>query len=151
MKMKKKNGFTMVELLVSLVLITTLSIALFKVVANIQKKEQINIARNSLTAFKAVLNNNIETDFINDTITELYSCGDNCFDITYKNKGKVRLNLEDNIITYGSMKEEIPKNYKLYSNMSITFYESDEENKNAYVLLTIPIKGDLEKGFENIK
>ena len=85
MKMKKKNGFTMVELLVSLVLITTLSIALFKVVANIQKKEQINIARNSLTAFKAVLNNNIETDFINDTITELYSCGDNCFDITYKN------------------------------------------------------------------
>ena len=43
MKMKKKNGFTMVELLVSLVLITTLSIALFKVVANIQKKEQINI------------------------------------------------------------------------------------------------------------
>ena len=83
--MKKKNGFTMVELLVSLVLITTLSIALFKVVANIQKKEQINIARNSLTAFKAVLNNNIETDFINDTITKLYSCGDNCFDITYKN------------------------------------------------------------------
>ena len=151
MKMKKKNGFTMVELLVSLVLITTLSIALFKVVANIQKKEQINIARNSLTAFKAVLNNNIETDFINDTITELYSCGDNCFDITYKNKGKVRLNLEDNIITYGSMKEELPKNYKLYSNISITFYESDEENKNAYVLLTIPIKGDLEKGFENIK
>ena len=149
--MKKKNGFTMVELLVSLVLITTLSIALFKVVANIQKKEQINIARNSLTAFKAVLNNNIETDFINDTITELYSCGDNCFDITYKNKGKVRLNLEDNIITYGSMKEELPKNYKLYSNISITFYESDEENKNAYVLLTITIKGDLEKGFENIK
>ena len=79
--MKKKNGFTMVELLVSLVLITTLSIALFKVVANIQKKEQMNIARNSLTAFKAVLNNNIETDFINDTITELYSCGDNCFDM----------------------------------------------------------------------
>lgn len=149
--MKKKNGFTMVELLVSLVLITTLSIALFKAVANIQKKEQINIARNSLTAFKTVLNNNIEIDFINDTITELYSCGDNCFDITYKNKGKVRLNLEDNIITYGSMKEEIPKNYKLYSNMSITFYETDEGNKNAYVLLTIPIKGDLEKGFENIK
>lgn len=40
--MKKKNGFTMVELLVSLVLITTLSLALFKAVANIQKKEQMN-------------------------------------------------------------------------------------------------------------
>ena len=46
---------------------------------------------------------------------------------------------------------EIPKNYKLYSNMSITFYESDEENKNAYVLLTLPLKGDLEKGFDNVK
>ncbi len=149
--MKNKNGFTMVELLVSLVLITTLSLALFKVVANMQKKEQVNIAKNSLIAFKAVLNNNIETDFINDIITELYSCGDNCFDITYKNKGTVRLSLDGNIITYGSMKEEIPKNYKLYSNMSITFYETSEENKNAYVLLTLPIKGDLEKGFDNVK
>ena len=139
MNMKKKNGFTMVELLVSLVLITTLSLALFKTVANIQKKEQMSIARNSLTAFKAVLNNNIETDFINDTITELYSCGDNCFDMTFKKKGTVRLSVEDNILTYGTMKEEIPKNYKLYSNMSITFYESDEENKNAYVLLTLPL------------
>ena len=35
--------------------------------------------------------------------------------------------------------------------MSITFYESDEENKNAYVLLTLPLKGDLEKEFDNVK
>lgn len=38
--MNKKNGFTMVELLVSLVLITTLSLVLFKTVTNIQKKKQ---------------------------------------------------------------------------------------------------------------
>ena len=149
--MKKKNGFTMVELLVSLVLITTLSLALFKTVANIQKKEQMSIARNSLTAFKTVLNSNIENDFVDDIITDIYSCGDNCFDMTFKKKGTVRLSVEDNILTYGTMKEEIPKNYKLYSNMSITFYESDEENKNAYVLLTLPLKGDLEKGFDNVK
>ena len=86
--MKKKNGFTMVELLVSLVLITTLSLALFKTVANIQKKEQMSIARNSLTAFKTVLNSNIENDFVDDIITDIYSCGDNCFDITYKNSDK---------------------------------------------------------------
>ena len=35
--------------------------------------------------------------------------------------------------------------------MSITFYESDEENKNAYVLLTLPFKVDLEKEFDNVK
>jgi uncharacterized repeat protein (TIGR02543 family)/prepilin-type N-terminal cleavage/methylation domain-containing protein len=151
MKKFNKYGFTMVELLVSLVLITTLSLALFKGVANIQKKEQISVARNSLTAFKTVLNNNIETDFIDDTITELYSCGENCFDITYQNKGTVRLNLDGNTIVYGSMQEEIPKNYKLYSNISIAFYESDEDNNNAYVLLSIPIKGDYETDFDNIK
>ena len=67
----KKNGFTMVELLVSLVLITTLSLALFKTVANIQKKEQMNIARNSLTAFKTVLNSNIENDFVDEGIIVL--------------------------------------------------------------------------------
>ena len=75
--MKKKNGFTMVELLVSLVLITTLSLALFKTVPNIQNKEQMSIARNSLTAFKTVLNSNIENDFVDDIITDIYSCGDN--------------------------------------------------------------------------
>ena len=36
--MKRQNGFTMIELLVSLVLITTLLLALFKTVTNIQKK-----------------------------------------------------------------------------------------------------------------
>ncbi len=36
--MKRQNGFTMVELLVSLVLITTLLVVLFKTVTNIQKK-----------------------------------------------------------------------------------------------------------------
>ena len=35
--------------------------------------------------------------------------------------------------------------------MSITFYEFDEENKNAYVLLTLPLKVDLEKEFDNVK
>ena len=35
--------------------------------------------------------------------------------------------------------------------MSITFYESDEENKNAYVLLTLPLKVDLEKEFDSVK
>ena len=150
--MKNMNrGFTMVELLVSLVLITTLSIALFKGVANIQKKEKVSIARNSLAAFKTVLNNNIETDFIDDTITELYSCGENCFDITYQNKGAVRLSVDGNTIVYGSVKEEIPKNFKMYSNISIEFYEIDEGNYNAYVLLSIPIKGDYEKDFDNIK
>lgn len=149
--MKNKNGFTLVELLVSLVLITTLSISLFKVVSSLQKKEQVNIAKNSLIAFKAVLNSNIEADFVDDVITQLDSCGDNCYDITYKKKGTVRLSLEDNIITYGSMKEQLPNNYKFYSNMSITFYETDEDNKNAYVLLTLPIKGDYENNFDNIK
>ena len=38
--MKRQNGFTMVELLVSLVLITTLLLVLFKTFTNIQKKKQ---------------------------------------------------------------------------------------------------------------
>ena len=38
--MKRQNGFTMIELLVSLVLITTLLLVLFKTFTNIQKKKQ---------------------------------------------------------------------------------------------------------------
>lgn len=53
----------------------------------------MDIARNSLTAFKTVLNSSIENDFVDDIITDIYSCGDNCFDITFKKKGTIRLSV----------------------------------------------------------
>ena len=54
----------------------------------------MDIARNSLTAFKIVLNSSIENDFVeDDIITDIYSCGDNCFDITFKKKGTIRLSV----------------------------------------------------------
>ena len=65
----------------------------------------MDIARNSLTAFKIVLNGSIENDFVDDIITDIYSCGDNCFDITFKKKGTIRLSVENNILTYDTMKE----------------------------------------------
>ena len=141
-----KKGFTLVELLVSLVLITILSLALFKTVVNIQEKQMQNIAINKFKAFETALNSEIEQDFLKDKITEITECGKNCYNIEYKNRGTVKISIDtdNNTITYGTLKEKIPDDYRLYSDMTITKYESEIEGVNSYIYLDIPINSSLE-------
>ena len=148
-----KKGFTLVELLVSLVLITILSLALFKTVVNIQEKQMQNIAINKFKAFEVALNSEIEEDFLKDEIKEITECGKNCYNIEYKNKGivKISIDTDNNTITYGTLKEKILDDYRLYSDMTMTKYESEIEGVNSYIYLDIPINSSLEPSKDGLK
>jgi len=103
--MKREKGFTLVELLVSFVLITAVSFALFRTVLSLQQKQQINLAKNKYKAFTVVLNNTIQKDFLTNKVLSITECGTNCLDIDYERKGKVQLILdkENNTVTYGQI------------------------------------------------
>ena len=148
-----KRGFTLVEVIVSFVLITAVSLALFKTTLSIQEKQKENLAINSFKAFNLAINNEIQYDFLTDKILSTTPCGDSCYDIVFENRGTVRttLNKEDGIITYGSFKEKLPSDYKFYDNMLITSYSSDNEGLNSYVVMTIPVKSNYEPNLSNIK
>ena len=148
-----KRGFTLVEVIVSFVLITAVSLALFKPTLSIQEKQKENLAINSFKAFNLAINNEIQYDFLTDKILSTTPCGDSCYDIVFENRGTVRttLNKEDGIITYGSFKEKLPSEYKFYDDMLITSYSSDNEGLNSYVVMTIPVKSNYEPNLSNIK
>lgn len=151
--MKNKKGFTLVELIVSFVLITVVSLALFKTVLSLQQKQQINISKNNYKAFILILNNNIQKDFLNDNIITVMSCGTNCYDIVYENKGSVRLSIDNtnNIIEYGDIKEKLPSDYKFIADIEFTSYINNLDGYNSFILLTIPVKSNYESNIDNIK
>lgn len=148
-----KRGFTLVEVIVSFVLITAVSLALFRTTISIQEKQKENMAINSFKAFNIAINNEIQYDFLTDIILSTTSCGENCYDIVFKNRGTVRTTLdkEDGIITYGGFKEKLPDNYKFYGDMLITSYSSDNVGLNSYVVMTIPVKSNYEPNLSSIK
>jgi len=151
--MNNKKGFTLVELIVSFALITAVSLAFFKTILVLQQEQIKNIAINSYKAFTVVLNNSIQKDFLNDNIEKIISCGENCYDITYTRNGITRLSIdkENNTITYGNIKEKLPKDYKFINNIEFTSYINSYEGNDSYVALNINIKSNYEKDIENIK
>ena len=148
-----KKGFTLAELIVSFVLITVLSIALFKTVISMQEKQLENIEINQFKALTYILNNDINYDFLNDSIETVRACGTNCYDINFKNRGFVKVSVDrtNNTITYGSTKERLPNEYTFVDNIKISQYKDNTNGLNSFVLLSIPIKSKLEPNFSSLK
>lgn len=153
--MKKNNAFTIVELLVCFVLITIVSVSLFKTVLSLQKKQQRNVSYNSYIAFASTLNSLIQKDFLSKTIISFDTCGDNCYDITYEGETTTRLSIDNStgILIYGSNKGQIPKNYKFEGNMSIdnTTVSNVDNGFDSILTLNIPIKSTFNDEINNLK
>ena len=151
--MKSNKGFTLLELIVSFILIAALSLALFRTVLSIQRIQKQNIFINQFKSLSVILNNEIQNDFYNDAISDVLECGTNCYDITYKGKGTVRLSIdrENNTIRYGSIKEKLPEEYVLYDDLDIEQYTSETSGYNSYFILNIPIKSGLDANLNGLK
>ena len=145
------KGFTLVELIVSFVLITVISLALFKTTLTLQQQQQINLSKNKYKTFLISLNNTIQMDFMGDKVKSITSCGNNCYDIVYENVGEKRLSVADNIITYGSTKEKLPSDYKFIGDIEFTSYTSDRVGYDSFILLTISIKNSYDSKIDKIK
>lgn len=149
--MKKNKGFTLVEVLVTFVLITGLSMAFFKTTIVLQQQQLKNIAKNDYKAFAIVLNNSIQRDFINKKITKISSCGDSCYDITYEDEEvRLELDLDENLLIYGDISEEIPKDYKLIGGIVINNYVGSEEGNDSYIAFSLKLKSNYEKNYNSI-
>ena len=151
--MNKKRGFTLVELIVSFVLITVISLAFFRTVLVLQEQQLENIASNKFKTFTMRLNSLIQNDFLNDKIESINRCGINCYEIVYLKKGEIilEINNENDVLSYGEDKEEIPKDYKVIDNMELTSYKSDLEGYNSYIVLNMKLKSNYSSKLENIQ
>lgn len=150
--MKKNRGFTLIEVLVTFTLITGVSIAFFKTTISLQQQQLKNIAKNDYKAFAIVLNNKIQSDFLNNKITKISSCGTNCYNILYEDEEvNLSIDTENNAIVYGDTKEVIPKDYKLIGGIEINNYVGTGDGNDSYIAFSISLKSNYEKNINSIK
>ena len=148
----KKNAFTIVELIVSFILVSFVTFALFRTVLSLQRVQQKNIYQNAYESFQIVLNKTLGKDLREKTITSVSSCDANCYDITYTD-GTVRLSIdkENGIFTYGPTKEKIPKKYKFMDDLSITKYVSNSSGVNSFISIVFSLKSEYSEKIDELK
>ena len=124
MKLNNK-GFSLIELLIAFTAVTLLSFAIFRTVISIQRRQQINIIYNDYVVFQSQLNSQLQKDFTNKIIEAIEYCGNNCYDIKFVGEPvkKLSINRNDNTLSYGVIKQKLPKVYlKMLKKQIIIMY-----------------------------
>ena len=147
MKLNKK-GFSLVELLIAFTAITLLSIAIFRTVITIQKRQQINIAYNDYIVFESTINSLIQKDFTNKVIEAIEYCGNNCYKIKYIGEVEktLSINRNDGIFSYGTIKLRLPKTFSFIKDIehkSETISGVEANRHNTITMFKIPIKSTI--------
>jgi type II secretory pathway pseudopilin PulG len=149
--MKKLNnkGFSLIELLIAFSAITVLSIAIFRTIISIQKRQQTNIAYNDYIVLQSSINSLIQKDLVNKIVEAVEYCGNNCYKIKYQNEATQKtlsINRKDNTITYGLTKLKLPKTYSFYrdiENKEEKFTTVEEDRYDSLIMFRIPIESTV--------
>lgn len=143
-----KKGFSLIELLIAFTAITLLSIAIFRTVITIQKRQQINIAYNDYIVFESTINSLIQKDFINKKIEAIEYCGNNCYKIKYigETEKTLSINRNDNVLSYGTIKLRLPKTFSFTKDIeqnSETITGVEANKNNTITTFKLPIKSTI--------
>lgn len=120
----KKNGFTLVELIVSIVIISFIGILFFYMIISFKNKlSEVNLKSEILT-YNATVMKIVYDDMINHKIIAVTNEGNNTiayrFSIDGENVDK-KLSFSDNYISYNNVNYPTPNNCKIteskYSNL----------------------------------
>ena len=96
----KKNGFTLVELTISIALLSVVMIALLNFLLLI-KKEDLGIETITFIELdKSIISKTINSDILNENYINTISCTDSACDITLNTGVKRTISIEGNIIKY---------------------------------------------------
>lgn len=96
----KKNGFTVIEFIVSFCLATTVSFLLFQIITGFK---DLYVEGNIETAFetkKANILRLINNDLQNKTIYKIESCGNDCIEFSFSDLTSKQLKIENGNIKY---------------------------------------------------
>lgn len=146
-----KMGFTIVELIVSFVMISILSLVIFRTALSIQNKQVKNIAYNSFITFNSTINSVIQRDLVNKIITQFEFCGKNCYKIKYEGDPVKELSLdeEQGILKYGNLLERLPNNFYFYTDIEVkeeTFDNIIVGRFNSLLTIRVPINSTILSG-----
>ncbi len=141
--MQRKNGFTTVELVVSVVLTMTIAAFLFQIILSLKEMYiKVSVKTNLLTK-QSLISRNINRDFNSKVITQINNCGEYCINILFNDNTSKILNVDtiNNIITYGDYSLNLLDNSQFgdISANLITMLEVPDDFNNSIITISIPI------------
>lgn len=151
--MKNKNGFTIVELLVSLSITIVVIIVLFEIIILLKDLFQTTSLKTELLNKKSIIVDKVYTDVNDRLITRIEQCGDYCLEFIMNDASTKRLeiNKDEKILKYDDYTIKLDETYSIgniYFSNDVTTYISNENN-NGILKIEIPIYSKL-TGKENL-
>lgn len=139
----KKKGFSTIELLVSVVIVSFVAIAMFKTVLDLLDKVNIYQNRTRVTILNGNITNSIQKDLMQRKLYGINNCGCNCYDIVYQDLTMKRflVDVDGNKIQYGGIAEKYPDDYSISDNVTLDIetFTMAETKKDSILKITIPI------------
>ena len=141
--MKNKKGFTLVELMTTVVLISIISILLIRLTITLKTIYVDGDMKTTLLTKQGTMTDKIYKDLREEELTSLTSCGVNCVNFNYASSTKkLQINEEKKLLTYG--------NYSIKLNSSSYFgmaYMDKYHGETGDMLsIKIPIYNRMVKG-----
>jgi len=160
-----KRGMSLVELIVSFTMISLLSLVVFRTILNIQATQIRNIAYNNFVTFHLTLNRKIQDDLVTKKITQISTCGTNCYNIRYAwqengvNRQQVKTLRQQTagdeiLIIYHDYIEKLPRTFSLDGTFTLTNEVIANVGSNTFnkmLIITIPLKSSVLERNTNIK
>jgi len=152
----KKNGFTVTELLVSFVIMTIVTILLFSLTISLQKLSSENYVTSELKVLSSNLTKLIKDDLYEDRLTNIVSCGDNCYRLTFQNQGVKTLSIDPatKVFTYGTYKKELGEAFLFGGNLTMTQESVTGISAPYYdsiLKIVVPLKTNYYQGDFNVE
>lgn len=147
-----KKGFTVVELIVSIVLATSIAIFLLQLLLSVKDVYEKNDLKTQIINKQSLITKMINTSF-DKIIYNITKCGSYCvtFEFSDGDTKDFIVSFTDNTITIGNYKTKLPRDtYIKDARIDIIKSATFDSNKNNAILkLSIVLKNDeLENDFE---
>lgn len=131
----KSKGTTLVEILVSLAMISIVLIFIFNILSDlkVEDRESTKGSRDSIE--RASYTRIIQNDFIINKLTNVNSCGTNCYRFTFKTGSSKNLQVNSNEVIYGDEKWTLDSTTFNFGKRKVCNYRN---RGNSMFLLIIP-------------
>jgi Tfp pilus assembly protein PilE len=140
-----KKGFTVVELMVTFVLIATISTILIQLVLTLKDLYVSGDMRTTLLTKQGTMTKKIYDDLDNKTLTEIKSCEGTCIEFVYEDTSKkLIVDKTNKKITYDNYTIKLGnKTGSSFGTISSSTYKDDTKQ---IFRVTVPINNKLLKG-----
>lgn len=143
------KGMTIIEILLSLGLLSIVMVFIFNILADLSQEEALSNKRNVDSITRSTIIRLIENDFIAKGVIKINGCSLSdsiCLDITYEDNTTKRITAKSNTLTYADEKWTLKSgnfdlsNFKYCYKGNIKAQGSNVASPYYFVKIVIPIK-----------